>query len=219
MRDTWRAIRASVVGLVIAAALLTSWLALPQSVAACSCASGDLAAWAKFPGILIFSGTVRATDASNLEVAVDRWFHGDGIEPLVRLDPAGFGSHGESCQIAPPPPGSRWLFAVGRQPGTGLVSLNLCSVRGDLSTAEGRALLAAAVRMFPNAAVPSPPATDELAASSPATPSSTAPALAAAPPPDPDRIPQIATLVALAVAATGLGLLLLATRRRPGASG
>lgn len=217
MRDIWRAFRASIVGILVSAALLTGWLALPQSVAACSCFSGDLAALAKVPGILIFSGTVQGTDASNLEVVVDRWFHGDRSEPLVHLDPWGFGNHGESCQIAPPPPGSRWLFAAGFQPATGLVSVNLCTLRGDLSTAEGRALLAAAVRMFPNAATPSPPATDALAESSPAMPSSTPPALTAVPLPDPGGIAPIVSLVALAAAATGFGLLLLAMRRRRGA--
>jgi hypothetical protein len=160
MVATWRAIRTSIVGIAVSAALLTSWLALPQSVAACSCFSGDLAAWAKLPDSVIFSGTVRAVDAVHLDVAVDRWFHGAGVEAVVHLDPASFGSHGESCQTAPPPPG-RWLFGAGRMPGQDLVDVGLCSLRIDLSTQEGRAQFATALKLFPNAVVPpTPMATD-----------------------------------------------------------
>lgn len=176
MRDAWRTLRTSIASIVISAGLLTSWLALPQTVAACSCYSGDLAGWARSPDVVIFSGTVQVNDPQHPEVAVDRWFHGPGMAPVVRLDPADFGTHGESCQVAPPPPGSRWLFAAGRRPGTDLVSISLCSVRGDLATDVGRALLAEAVKTFPNAVAP-PPATVEPSPPVPvAVPSSAPPA-------------------------------------------
>jgi hypothetical protein len=215
MRGTWRAIRTSIVGIAVSAALVTSWLALPQTVAACSCFSGDLAAWSKLPDSVIFSGTVRAVDAVDLDVAVDRWFHGDGIEAVVHLDPAGFGSHGESCQAAPPPPGTRWLFGAGRTPGQDLVSIGLCSLRIDLSTQDGQAEFATALKLFPNAVAPPTPLTTDgdIADPRPVTPT---PALTDVPASDSGTTVPSVSLVVLVAAAAALGALHLATRRRRG---
>lgn len=170
MGDIWRTFRVSVAAILVSAGLLTSWLALPQSVAACSCFTGDLAAWARLPDIVIFSGTVQPSGPVGLDVVVDRWFVGDGARRVVPLDPDGFGPHGESCQAGPPPPGTRWLFGAGWRPGTDLMRIDLCSLRADLSTVDGRAVLAAAVKRFPDATTP-PVATDDPRAGSPvATP-------------------------------------------------
>jgi hypothetical protein len=217
MRDIRRAIRASIAAILVSASLLTSWLALPQSAAACSCFSGDLKQWAAVPDSVIFSGTVHPADALNLDVVVDRWFHGARAARIVHLDPAGFGPHGESCQAAPPPPGSRWLFATGRTPGRDLVQLGLCSLRVDLSTVDGRAVLAAAEKRFPAVTLP-PIATDfSIVDPLPARPAPTTAALTDVPPSDSGGIVPIVSLVALVSAAAALGALLLVTRRRRGA--
>jgi hypothetical protein len=171
MRDIWRAIRASVVGILVSAALLTGWLALPQSAAACSCATNLLAEFAKFPDVAIFSGTVGVADQVGLPVVVDTWFQGSDIAPVVHLDPSDLGGQSSSCGVPVPPPGSRYLFAGGRAVRGGLIGLNLCTPHGDVSTPEGQALLAEAQQAFPNALVlpppvptaPTPTATDPLA--------------------------------------------------------
>ncbi|HEX7471714.1 MAG TPA: hypothetical protein VF323_01425 [Candidatus Limnocylindrales bacterium] len=165
MRDIWRATRASVVGFLVSGALLTGWLALPQSVAACSCATDSLVEFAKFPDVVVFSGTVGAADPAGIQVAVDTWFHGSGIAPIVHLDPRDLGSQSSSCGVPVPPPGSRYLFAGGRTPPAGLIELNLCTPHGDVSTPGGQALMAEALKAFPGAQVlpkPAPIATDAL---------------------------------------------------------
>ncbi len=218
MRGTWATIRTSIVGIAVSAGLLTSWLALPQTVSACSCFSGDLAAWARLPDVVIFSGTVHASGPIGLDVAVDRWFHGDGIEAVVHLDPAGFGSHGESCQAAPPPPGTRWLFGAGRTPGQDLVDIGLCSLRIDLSTQNGRAQFATALKLFPNAVAPPTPLTTDgdIADPPPVTTAPVTPALTDVPASDSGATVPTVSLVVLVAATAALGAMLIAARRRRG---
>jgi hypothetical protein len=156
MRDTSRAIRASVAGIVLSVAFLTSWLARPPSVAACSCAEPSLARLATSPGAVVFSGLVGVRDPIGLQVAVDRWFVGRGVAPLVHLDPAYLNGDSAGCGIAAPPAGSRWLFGGTREEGSDLISIGLCSPHGDLATPEGRALLAEAATTFPGIVVPQP---------------------------------------------------------------
>ena len=184
MRDTWRTLRTSIVGIVISAGLLTSWLALPQTASACSCFSGNFADWAKLPDIVIFSGTVQPVGPVDLDVAVDHWFKGERAARIVHLDPEGFGPHGESCQAGPPPPGTRWLFGGGWRPGTDFMQISLCSLRVDLSTMDGRAVLAAALKRFPDVTLP-PIATDFTAVDPP--PAKPAPATPTYQPPTRER--------------------------------
>ena len=110
MRNTFRAIRASVAAVLVSAGLLTSWLALPQSVAACSCATGSIVEFAKFEGSVVFSGLVGPRDPIGLQVAVDRWFAGPGVTPLVHIDPAYLDRDSAGCGVPAPPAGTRWLF-------------------------------------------------------------------------------------------------------------
>ena len=221
MGDIWRTFRVSVAAILVSAGLLTGWLALPRSVVACSCATNSLTDFARFPGVAVFTGTVGVRDAVGVPVVVDTWFIGPDIAPVVRLDPAYFGIHGESCQIAPPPPGTRWLFAGGRAAGTGLVQISLCSPHGDLSTLEGKALLAEAVKAFPNAQVP--PTPTDVPTSAPAAPEVSAPAARSAPSPvivtAPlssvfGGIPPILAVGLLVLVAVGLVLLVVAVGRR-----
>ncbi len=158
MRNTFRAIRASVAAIVVSAGLLTSWLALPQSVAACSCATGSIVEFAKFEGAVVFSGLVGPRDPIGLQVAVDRWFAGPRVAALVHLDPAYLDRDSAGCGVPAPPAGSRWLFGGSRQPGSDLISISLCSPQGDLATPEGQTLLADAAKAFGGVPVAPPPA-------------------------------------------------------------
>jgi hypothetical protein len=169
VRKTWLAIRASVAAIIISAGLLTSWLALPRTVAACSCATSSLVEFAKYEGSVVFSGLVGPRDPIGLQVAVDRWFAGRGIAPLVHLDPAYLDRDSAGCGVPAPPAGSRWLFGGSRQPGSDLISISLCSPQGDLATPEGQTLLADAVSAFPGVPVPRP--TDPGPTAAPAAPS------------------------------------------------
>jgi hypothetical protein len=156
VRTSFRAIRASVAGILISAGLLTSWLALPQSVVACSCATGSIVEFAKFEGSVVFSGLVGPRDPIGLQVAVDRWFAGPGVAPLVHLDPTYLDRDSGGCGVPAPPAGTRWLFGGSLLPGSDLISVSLCSPQGNLATPEGQALLADAVAAFAGAPVPPP---------------------------------------------------------------
>jgi hypothetical protein len=158
VRNTPRAIRASVAAVLVSAGLLTSWLALPQSAAACSCLTGSIVEFAKLDDTVVFSGLVGPKDPIGLQVAVDRWFAGRGVVALVHLDPAYLDRDSAGCGVPAPPAGTRWLFGGSRQPGSDLISVSACSPHGDLSTPEGQRLLADAAAAF--AVIPIPRATD-----------------------------------------------------------
>lgn len=191
---------------------------VPGQAFACSCAGPQpMPAYAGDPRILIFSGTIAPGDGPGVTVLVERWFQG-GTNPEVELDPREFGIHGESCQIARPPAGSRWIFVAWVATVGDLPSVGLCSPHALLDTPEGQAMLADATATFggsPPAASAAP--TGSVSPVSPAGP--TAPA-SAAPSPVTDALGAVASVApALAgIAVAGLvlfGSLILLARRRP----
>ena len=167
MDGAWRTIRASVAAILISAGLISSWLALPRTVAACSCATSSLAEFAKFPGASVFVGTVGKVDPVGLPVAVDTWFRGPGAAPIVHLDASDLGSQSSSCGIPVPPPGARYIFASTPAGPGGLLGLGLCNPYGDVSGPDGQALLAEAERAFPNPQVVPRPASTAAAPTDP----------------------------------------------------
>lgn len=121
---------------------------VPGQAFACSCAGPQpMPAYAGDPRILIFSGTIAPGDGPGVTVLVERWFQG-GTNPEVELDPREFGIHGESCQIARPPAGSRWIFVAWVVTVGNLPSVGLCSPHALLDTPEGQAMLADATATF-----------------------------------------------------------------------
>lgn len=167
MDIVWRRIRSSVAAILVSAGLLTSWLALPQTASACSCATSSLVDFAKFPGAAVFVGTVDKVDPVGLPVVVDTWFRGPGAAPIVHLDASDIGSQNSSCGIPVIPPGTRYIFASAPAVPGGLMGLGLCTPYGDVSEPGGRALLAEAERAFPNPQVVPRPAPTAVAKADP----------------------------------------------------
>ena len=128
-------------------------LALPRDASACSCPAPGFEEARIFDGALVFAGEI-VWQGQTTAVRVDRWFHGPGRAPVVRLDDDAWGDAGGDCTIPRIPPGRRWIFAV--VPGAdGEVPIELCSHAYELESEQGRDLLADAQLAFgPGVGVP-----------------------------------------------------------------
>jgi hypothetical protein len=155
----------------------------------------------------IFSGTADIRQPRGVPVAVDRWFWGDGAEPVVWLSDNSFGD-GAACGVSVPPPGSHWIWVTWRQEDSGDFATGLCSPAGNLATPEGQAMLEEALATFTGAALPTAAAVPSVDAA-PTTPPAADPATPA---------DQTGLLVGSAIAVATLALfggIVLAARRRP----
>ena len=136
-------------GLLLVALLLAfvPQLALPKPTLACSCIGPQpLEQYAK-DGSVIISGRVVGRDAVGVQVAVDRWFAGEGAAQAVWI--TGDFGNGASCGVGSEPPvNSQWLWVAWRPDGEPGLQISICAPTGDLATPEGQALLAEAEATF-----------------------------------------------------------------------
>jgi hypothetical protein len=134
-------------------ASVTILLGSPRPAFACSCAGFESLKDYATPENAIFAGTAGGQTPRGVPVTVDRWLWGQAAAPVVWLASSSFGDE-MSCGSQPPPAGSSWLW-VGWLPGNkGDIGTGLCSPAWDLSTEEGKATLAQAVKLFGGVAPP-----------------------------------------------------------------
>ncbi len=151
--------------------------ARPATCIACYCLPPEsLRAAVADPRTTLFSGAVGGTTGAFTTFFVDRWFVGTGMAPAVRLRPgtvhlANGTSVMNTCGVDFAP-GSRVILAAWRDD-EGVLVPSICSPYGDLSKADGQALLAEAIRTFgpgeqpgagPTEDAPAAPAPSEAAA-------------------------------------------------------
>ncbi len=136
-------------GSVVAALaiVLTAHLATPRPVFACDCMAAEpMAAYAGQPQWTIFTGVVQAPDQEGVPVLVSRWFQGDGVAALVRIEGT-WGIGGASCETPLPLAGTEWIFVSSRRE-TGELDVNLCTPHAAIATDTGAAMLADAMATF-----------------------------------------------------------------------
>jgi hypothetical protein len=155
---------------LLAAALLTlgsAGLAAPECAFACSCVPpGDLASYRDTDTVIVVGRTgVRV--GNDVPLAVERWFWGEGIAPVVPLVPAdtrmpdGTTAY-NTCGVDLP--ADRHLILVAyRDPADGRLHPSICSPIVDAETDEGQALLAEAVATFGDGVAPVPTSEPESA--------------------------------------------------------
>jgi hypothetical protein len=139
-------------------ASVTILLGSPRPVAACSCVAFENLKQYATPENAIFTGTAGQGAPRGVPVTVGRWLWGRAAAPVVWLAASSFGD-GASCGSQPPPAGSSWLWVGWLPDNKGDIGTGLCSPAWDLSTDEGKATLAQAVKLF--GGVPPPQATPE----------------------------------------------------------
>ncbi|HET7702745.1 MAG TPA: hypothetical protein VFK35_05050 [Candidatus Limnocylindrales bacterium] len=209
-RPVPRPILLALVALIGASGIL---LASARPVAACSCAEFQTMKDFATADNAVFTGTAGVREQRGVPVTVDQWFWGRGAAPVVWLAAASFGD-GSSCGTDPPPPGSAWIWVTWLPPDGGDPMTGLCSPSGELTTPEGRKMLAEATEVFSGLAQPATPTpTEAPPVAAPTTPVETAP-------PDPAAVARDQATMTIALALGGVvivlfgGLVLLA--RRPG---
>ena len=147
-------------------------MTLPRPVAACSCVGFTTWKEAVTPETAVFSGTAGQRQARGVPVRVERWFQGMGAAPNVWLTAGSFNGNpgvSSSCGINAPLAGSTWLW-VAYPAENGDWGTGLCSPAGDLSTAEGAAMLKEALAAFAGGAIIPQEATPEPTADAAPTP-------------------------------------------------
>ena len=131
--------------LLMAFALVaTVRMAIPPSVAACSCMGPQpMIAYAEDPSVVIFTGVPAPMETAGQPAVVTRWFKGGGIlEPRVVFDASGFGEDGgASCMIPPLPVGGEYIFVAYRTEGQDTLGLGLCSPHAPVADAAGAEML------------------------------------------------------------------------------
>lgn len=154
--------------LLMAFALVaTVRMAIPPSVAACSCMGPQpMIAYAEDPSIAIFTGVPAPMEPAGQPAVVTRWFKGGGIlEPRVVFDPSGFGEDGgASCMIPPLPVGGEYIFVAYRIEGQETLGLGLCSPHAPVADDAGAEMLKEAMAAYAAVTPTSasdPPATPE----------------------------------------------------------
>ena len=127
-------------------------LALPRSVAACSCVPPDaiLEGAIDDPGSAIFTAVIGPSMGSETSATVTRWFKGGIPLPIVIFEIAP--GDGASCGTGAPPAGGEYLFAMPLEGNRG--GLSLCSLMADVQTPDGQAWLTRVMELGPGA-VPS----------------------------------------------------------------
>lgn len=146
--------------LTLNATLLAAAFAAPSATFACVCVA-PAAGQPIFDGSeqAVLVGRVGRTDPTGKqEFAVDRWFKGGAAGSVklhtgTEIHPGGITSS-SSCGINVPE-GAHIILAAA--PGAGFLSAGACSPWADLATAEGQAMLAAAVNTFGVGLVPGEP--------------------------------------------------------------
>ena len=201
--------RRSCLLLVVASlAAFGSLLAVPRPVAACSCAMSESLKEHATAEQAIFTGTAGQQQERGVPVEVERWLWGQNAAPVVWLMAGSFNGNAgvsNSCGVEAPPPGSSWLWVAYRGE-NGDLSTGMCAPSADLTTPEGRAMLAEALAIFEEISVPA--ATTTPTPEAPASASTPDPAAAAR-----DRA-AITILGSLLVGSLALfGVVLLVGRR------
>lgn len=191
--------------LLMAFALLaTVRMAVPPSVAACSCMGPQpMAAYAEDPSVVIFTGVPAPMEPAGQPAVVTRWFKGGGIlEPRVVFDASGFGEDGgASCMIPPLPVGSEYIFVAYRTEGEDTLGLGLCSPHAPLADDVGVGMLRDATATY---ALVTPTSTGDPPASPENEPVPTADTLG----------PILIVIAAVALAGILFGAVLVLGRRR-----
>ncbi len=198
-------VRRFLFGLTAMVVLTFGWVTLfPTPVFACSCALisiGDLDPTES----QVYVGTAGPATRQGTPMAVDRWFSGPGMAPVVTLAAASFGDSA-GCGTEPFPPGSRWVVAAWAGDPTQLPTTGLCQPHAQLDSPEGQAMLAEAVTAYGDGSAPGGGGTGPTATPAPEAPSA---------PTDPSATLIMVGVIGLGV--IGLGLVYLLGRRRPSA--
>jgi hypothetical protein len=193
---------------IVVAALLAfvPQLALPRPAVACSCIGPQpLEQYAK-DGSVILAGRVVGRDAVGVQVAVDRWFAGDGAARAVWI--TGDFGNGASCGVGSEPPvNTQWLWVAWRPDGEQGLRISICAPTGDLATPEGQALLAEAEATFGEVGIIFPGSGGP--ASAPPDPTGDDPAAAGA-----ETVVIAAAVLVLGAGVVVLGGVVLLARRR-----
>jgi hypothetical protein len=186
--------------LLLAAVMLTlgvGSLAAPGCVVACSCVPlGPLETYRTDDAVVVMGRTgVRV--GNDVPFAVERWFWGAGIAPVVALVPADTrfpdGTTAYNTCGVDLPADRHLLLVAGRDPADGRLHPSICSPLVDVDTAEGQALLAEAIATFGDGVSPAPTAPSDGPG---------------------DALPMAAAIVAVAFGAVVLlGIGLLVSRR------
>lgn len=134
-------------------------LAGPPLARACTCGPTEgLAELARQPGVVILTGTIGVQQADRIPIAVEAWYHGNGVAPVVWLSvddvPGGVASH--DCGRPSLHAGER-QFIVAAGPPSGPFAQRACTPSGTLETAAGQALVADAAEVFGAPLQPSSP--------------------------------------------------------------
>ena len=120
----------------------------PAVVMACTCIGQDMQGAAANPEQVVFTGVAQPPEAEGVPVVLTRWFKGQPPDPVVTLDARGFvDPNGGSCGTNAPLSGTEWIFASARNE-LGRYGVSACGIHAELTTQEGRALLADAVRVL-----------------------------------------------------------------------
>jgi hypothetical protein len=138
-----RHLRVALAITVLAGGFSLLGMAVPDCAYACSCIQPrPIAEYAAEPDTLVLSGTVTAVGQDMRGTfRVDRWYKGSSDIPEIPIQ----GGNGADCGLG---------LAVGQElvmvafVSEGILSPNICSPWGDLSTPEGRQLRADAVAAF-----------------------------------------------------------------------
>ncbi len=118
-----------------------------------------------------FVGVAGAEVGAGVPVRVDRWFWGEGIAPLVWLDPTYLqgGDDGGLCGTEPLTPEARWVVVAWRFEGR--LTVDMCAPHALADEPSGRQMLAELTAAFgPGTPVAQPPPADDFATVEPMLP-------------------------------------------------
>ena len=129
-------------------------LAMPASVAACSCVGPEdiIDNAGREPGSAVFTARPGARIGDDIPVVVTRWLAGAAPAGAVVLKGT---PPGDMCGATSPPPGAEYLF-VTYQNEVARFNINGCSVQADVASPDGQVLLARAIGRFGPGVAPDP---------------------------------------------------------------
>lgn len=134
--------------------LMTASLAVPRISMACSCMQPQpIATYAEDPATVVMQGTVRNIGPDQQGTfQVERWYQGEVPSgPIVPVR----GGNGADCGLFMT--AGQQLLVVAYRGEDGILQPSICAPSGDLSTPEGRALVAEAVAAFGPGIAPGEP--------------------------------------------------------------